>query len=41
MLMEGPAPSGLPSGDWLQEAVQEKVTEGQAKYLSAEVIDSR
>jgi hypothetical protein len=27
--------------DWLQEAVQEKVTAGQAKYISAEVIDSR
>jgi len=28
-------------GDWLQEAVQERVTEGQARYISAEVIDSR
>ena len=28
-------------GDWLQEAVQEKVTAGQSKYLSVEVIDSR
>jgi len=28
-------------GDWLQEAVQEKVMAGQAKYVSAEVIDSR
>jgi len=27
--------------DWLQEAVQEKVTAGQAKYIDATVLDSR
>ncbi len=27
--------------DWLQEAVQEKVTAGQAKYIDATVVDSR